>query len=112
MFSIILKKQLSDIIFIPGLKTALTKTDILTELDKAKKIIVYDHNGLFIHSVTGLENKVNIFGLHFASLDIRQESTIYHNVLRAIFGEVYSKLSLSEKTKFPTNLNDTVKESN
>ena len=72
-----LEKQLYDNIFIPGLKIALTKTDILTELDKAKKMIVYDHNGLFIHSVTGSENKVNIFGLHFASLDIRQESTIH-----------------------------------
>ena len=107
-----LEKQLYDNIFIPGLKTALTKADILTELDKVKKRLVYDHNGLFIHLVTGLENKVNIFGLHFASLDIRQESTIHHNVLRAIFGEVYSSLSLLEKIKFLTNLNDTVKETN
>ena len=98
-----LEKQLYDNIFIPGLKTELTKLDILTELEKVKKMILYDHNGLFLHLVTQLINKVNIFGLHFASLDVRQESSVHNTALDNIYGKAYSELSLKDKVKFLTN---------
>jgi len=97
-----LEKELYDNIFIPGNQTALTQQYILTELEKIKEIIVYQHNGLFLHLVTGLINKVSIFGLHFASLDIRQESSVHNTVLEAVHGEAYSKLSVEEKIKFLT----------
>jgi phosphoenolpyruvate carboxylase len=98
-----LEKKLYDNIFIPDLKTELTKEDIITELEKVKVMIVYNHNGLFLHLVNQLVNKVNIFGLHFATLDVRQESSVHNNVLLTIFGDEYSNLSLKEKMNFLTN---------
>ena len=98
-----LEKQLYDNIFIPGYQTDLTTTYILDELNKIKEIIIYKHNGLFLHLVNNLINKVNVFGLHFASLDVRQESTVHNMVLENIHGEVYSKLSAAEKINFCTN---------
>lgn len=95
-----LEKELYDNIFIPGNRTALTKQYILDELEKIKAIIVYQHNGLFLHLITNLINKVNLFGLHFASLDVRQESTVHNTVLEAAYGETYSKLSTDEKISF------------
>ena len=101
-----LEKQLYDNIFIPGLKTELTKEGIITELEKVKEMIVCDHNGLFLHLINDLVNKVNIFGLHFATLDVRQESSIHNNVLLTIYGDEYGNLSLAEKFNFLTNRNE------
>ncbi len=98
-----LEKQLYDNIFIPGHKTALTKADIITALEKVKDIIVYQHNGLFLYLITNLISKVNIFGLHFASLDVRQESSVHDMVLQNIYGDTYSKLSSAEKINFLTH---------
>ncbi len=99
-----LEKQLYDNIFIPGYQTDISKEYILAELEKIKSIIVYQHNGLFLHLVNSLINKVNVFGLHFASLDVRQESTVHHSVLEAIHGEKYSKLNTQEKIAFLTDV--------
>ena len=97
-----LEKNLYENIFIPGYSTALTKDYILTELNKVKEILIYQHNGLFVHLVNNLINKVRIFGLHFVSLDIRQESTVHSLVLQNIFKENYTALNDKEKTVFLT----------
>ncbi len=107
-----LEKQLYDNIFIPGYQTELSKQYILDELNKIKEIIIYQHNGLFLHLVNNLINKVNVFGLHFASLDIRQESTVHNSVLEAIHGEAYSKLSTAEKISFCVNAPEVIAEKN
>ncbi len=97
-----LEKQLYENIFIPGYSTALTKTYILDELKKVKEILVYQHNGLFVHLVNNLINKVNVFGLHFVSLDIRQESTVHSLVWENIFKENYVSLNQEQKIEFLT----------
>ncbi len=99
-----LEKQLYDNIFTPGITTMLTKEDIIVELEKVKTMIIYNHNGLFLHLVCDLINKVNIFGLHFASLDVRQESSVHNSVLINIYGEVYEELSIMDKANFISNL--------
>ncbi len=98
-----LEKELYDNIFIPGNRTAITKEYILGELEKIRTIIVYQHNGLFLHLITNLINKVNLFGLHFASLDVRQESSVHNTVLKTVFTESYSALTDEEKINFLTN---------
>ncbi len=97
-----LEKQLYDNIFIPGYQTDLSVQYIIDELNKIKEIIVYQHNGLFLHLINNLINKVNVFGLHFASLDVRQESTVHNTVLAAVHGGAYSKLNAEEKINFCT----------
>ena len=107
-----LEKQLYDNIFIPGYQTDLNKQYILGELNKIKEIIIYQHNGLFLHLVNNLINKLNVFGLHFASLDVRQESTVHNIVLENIHGDVYSKLNTEEKINFCTNAPEVIAEKN
>jgi phosphoenolpyruvate carboxylase len=98
-----LEKELYDNIFIPGYQTALTTKHILQELEKIKDIIIYHHNGLFLYLVNNLINKVHLFGLHFASLDVRQESSVHNTVLEAAYGESYSALNADEKINFLVN---------
>lgn len=79
-----LEKQLYQNIFLPDSKTNLTKKGILDILKKIKEIIIVQHNGLFLHLIDNLINKVHVFGLHFASLDIRQDSSIHKKVFESI----------------------------
>lgn len=79
-----LESKLYDNIFIPGYKTSLRREEILQTLGQIKDILVHQHNGLFLHMVTSLINKIEIFGLYFASLDIRQESKTHTQLLETI----------------------------
>jgi phosphoenolpyruvate carboxylase len=101
-----LERKLYNNIFIPGEKTDLTKEEILSTLGTIRQTLIYQHNSLFIHLVENLINKVELFGLHFAALDIRQDSFIHTRVLRTIqekkpgqsfsFIEPFSKKELEE----------------
>tara|TARA_B100000609_G_scaffold117663_1_gene93663 strand:- start:749 stop:3319 length:2571 start_codon:yes stop_codon:yes gene_type:complete len=53
-------------------------------LNKVVGILNKKHNGIYVEEVLDLSNKVKIFGYHFASLDIRQDS----RVLRKVFIEI------------------------
>ncbi|MBC7868506.1 MAG: phosphoenolpyruvate carboxylase [Gloeobacteraceae cyanobacterium ES-bin-316] len=79
-----LEKKLYENIFIPGHRTALTQNEILNTLFEIKNILIQQHSSLFLHLVDNLVNKVSTFGLHFASLDVRQESSVHGRVLQAI----------------------------
>lgn len=105
-----LEKQLYNNIFIPGQRTQITKEGVLGALNKIREILIYQHNGLFLHLVNNLVNKVHVFGLHFASLDVRQESSVHGKVLDALAGagsplpENYASLTDAEKIKVLTSL--------
>lgn len=79
-----LENKLYNNIFIPGQKTELTEHEITDPLYKIRDVINEQHNGLFVSMVENLLNKVHLFGLHFASLDIRQESSVHNTVLETI----------------------------
>ncbi len=100
-----LEKKLYNNIFIPGNRTALTKNEILQTLNEISNTLIRQHNGLFINQIRNLINKVEVFGLYFASLDIRQESAVHTHVLETIntktplLPENYSSLPDEEKIK-------------
>jgi len=109
-----LESKLYSNLFIPGIKTKLVKEEILATLEQIKKIIIEQHNGLFLHMVNSLINKIEVFGLHFASLDIRQESTVHGKVLEAIavksnaLPSNYAKMTSDEKIKALSSVGETV----
>ena len=72
---------------------------VLEELEKAKKIVVEQHQSLFIDELNDIINKVRIFGFHFASLDIRQDSRIHHDA----FTNMVKNLIEIGDTTFPKN---------
>lgn len=94
-------------------ETSLTTGEILEELNKLGRILTEHHNGLFVHLIENLINKVEIFGLHFATLDIRQEASEHEAVLQAVaesnVGLTPSYIGLSDKDKITALLNiDTI----
>ena len=72
---------------------------VLEELEKVKKIVIEQHQSLFIDELNDVINKVRIFGFHFASLDIRQDSRIHHD---AFTNMVKNLIDIGDPT-FPKN---------
>ena len=79
-----LEQKLYDNIFIPGYTTSLSQQEILDNLQSIRNIVIHQHNGLFVQQVEQLIGRVQLFGLHFASLDIRQDSSVHHKVLQSL----------------------------
>ena len=98
-----LEKKLYDFLFIPNSNLELNKEDILQELQNIKEQLIYNHSSLFVQQVDALINKVEVFGLHFASIDIRQESSVHTKTIQlinqqySILPQQYESLNESEK---------------
>ena len=93
---------------------SLTKAEILGHLTGLRATLLSDHNGLFAHLVDDLINKVEIFGLYFAALDIRQEASEHGKVLQSIadasgtLPENYPTLSDADKMDALLNIKESV----
>jgi phosphoenolpyruvate carboxylase len=109
-----LESKLYNNLFIPGYKTNLKKDEILDTLLKVRDIIIYQHNGLFLHMVNNLIAKIEIFGLHFTTLDIRQDSSIHGKVLETLAAKKlvlpagYANLSDTDKIKLLSTIDKVV----
>ncbi len=79
-----LEKHLYNNIFVPDHKADISKEDILSVLEGVKNTINEQHNGLFVSHVENLIAKVELFGLFFATLDIRQDSSAHEALLDTI----------------------------
>jgi phosphoenolpyruvate carboxylase len=80
-------------------KVNFSKSIFLEELLKARKIIEEQHQSLFIEELDDFINKVRIFGFHFATLDIRQDSRVHHQA----FTQIVKDLQNTGDTTFPKN---------
>ncbi|WP_353135048.1 phosphoenolpyruvate carboxylase [Pseudopedobacter sp.] len=84
------------------------KEELLEILKKVKEVLKNNHDGLFAELVEDFIWKVKLFGCHFASLDIRQDSRVLRNLfkecieseeLKGQVPENYFELSEEEKIK-------------
>jgi phosphoenolpyruvate carboxylase len=74
--------------------------ELKEKLNEIKEIIIAKHQSLYLDDLNELINKVNLFGFHFASLDIRQNSKIHDAVvqdLSEIFPKNYLGLPTDER---------------
>lgn len=109
-----LEKKLYNNIFIPGQRTDITQQEILDTLKEIRHTLIYQHNSLFVNLVNQLINKVELFGLHFATLDIRQDSSVHGKVLSDIATQTdilpknYIDLTAEDKIDALTGISTTV----
>lgn len=91
-------------------KNDLTKDQILKSLESILETINTKHDGLFAYLIENLIQKVEIFGMFFASLDIRQDSGIHKNILEDVVNKTdalpknYAELSDGEKIEKLLNI--------
>jgi len=89
----------------------ITLEDLKDKLLQVKMLVTTKHQSLYIDEIDLLLNKLNLFGFHFATLDIRQNSKIHARVFDAIiankktnFPENYKTLSEGDKFHFLSNV--------
>jgi phosphoenolpyruvate carboxylase len=77
----------------------ITLDEFKAQLKEIRLIVIEQHQSLYLDQLDALLIKVNLFGFHFATLDIRQNSKI-HN---AVFKEVVDYYLKSNHSVFPPN---------
>ncbi|MEC8601683.1 MAG: phosphoenolpyruvate carboxylase [Bacteroidota bacterium] len=99
-------------IFETSKKPRISLDKLIDKLEFVKQTIIDEHKSLFVEKLDELIDKIRIFGYHFATLDIRQDSRIHSKVFEEIFKKSfskdfpdnYSKLSIKNKIKILSKL--------
>ncbi|MEC7478694.1 MAG: phosphoenolpyruvate carboxylase [Bacteroidota bacterium] len=99
-------------IFETSKKPRISLDKLIDKLEFVKQTIIDEHKSLFVEKLDELIDKIKIFGYHFATLDIRQDSRIHSKVFEEIFKKSfskdfpdnYSKLSIKNKIKILSKL--------
>ncbi|WP_418603643.1 phosphoenolpyruvate carboxylase [Hwangdonia sp.] len=83
-------------------KKTISSKELIKELLSIRNHIVKEHQSLYISEIHNLINRIHLFGYHFATLDIRQDSRIHNNVFTTVINHLIEKGSDS----FPKNYNE------
>lgn len=114
-----LEKMLFDNSVNPEMDSMISLEDFLKKLFAIKEIVIKKHQSLFLNEINDLINKVKLFGYHFATLDIRQDSRVHHTVFmqivktlhqnnHSIFPKNYELLSENDQLKVLSEINKSV----
>ena len=93
--------------------------NLINDLLEIKQLIVKEHQSLYVNLVDSLLNKVKLFGSHFATMDIRQDSRVHNNVFNEMvkssiknnlgfFPVDYFKLCESEQVQILSNIDGNI----
>jgi phosphoenolpyruvate carboxylase len=83
-------------------KHALPLNELKKELIEIRDVVINEHQSLYVTEINSLINRVHLFGYNFATLDIRQDSRIHHDV----FTKVIDNLLKTGHPSFPKNYHD------
>jgi phosphoenolpyruvate carboxylase len=116
----LLEEELYENIFSPDENKRISKQKILEQLVAIRSLVINNHHSLYLQLIDSLIHKVKIFGTHFASLDVRQDSRIHTDVLLqvnntlkekslpVILPDNYASLSVEEKVTILSALEGTL----
>ena len=95
-----LEAALYENVFRPDESNPIEATEIIASLETIRKKIIEENHSLYLSRLESLLHKVQLFGTHFACLDIRQDSRIHHQVLLNINETL---MAANGKPLLPTN---------
>ncbi|MCU7613399.1 phosphoenolpyruvate carboxylase [Chryseobacterium sp. GMJ5] len=94
-------KQISDDLYASIFNSRkITAEEMISKINEAKKILIEQHNSLFIDLLENFSDRVKIFGTHFATLDVRQDSRIHQQVIDEVFKATFGHSEASNDDKF------------
>lgn len=91
-----LELKLYQNIYYPAKESDFTLSFFKNELESIRIALINEHNSLYLNELEGLINKVHLFGFHFGTLDIRQDSRVHHKAFMQIVKDAGASL-------FPSN---------
>ncbi|SKB75371.1 Phosphoenolpyruvate carboxylase, type 1 [Soonwooa buanensis] len=86
----------------------ISETEIIAKIDQAEYILITEHQSLFRELLDDYRDRVKIFGTHFATLDIRQDSRVHQKIVDSIYNHLFKNeedSELSNQQKFESLLN-------
>ncbi len=112
----ILENALYDNLYYAKTAEPLSIEVLMNGLIEIREELITEHQSLFLEELQDLINKVKIFGFHFGTLDIRQDSRVHHKVLTdvvqktielglGIFPDDYASLPDAEQIKILSTAN-------
>jgi len=116
---IILNHQLHNTLLDKDKDNQISLIELREELKTIREILISQHESLYVEKLTTLINRTTLFGYHFASLDIRQDSRVHDQMFTAlvhellkngsnIFPENYFELPLEAQLKHLSEIKGTV----
>lgn len=110
-----LENKLYENLFIPGRRTNLSQAEINDTMQQIRQLLIDNNNGLFVNLVDSFIDKLEVFGMHFASLDIRQDSSVHKSLFENIAANTtnilpadYADLDEDAKIKALLAINTTI----
>ena len=98
-----LENNVFNALFYPERNNNFSLDHLRSEMKYILDSISNHHNGLYIEEVRDMIHKIELFGFHFASLDIRQDSRIH----RSVFNEIVSHSEIQKYLNgLPLNYKD------
>ena len=81
-----LESAVFNALFYPDRNDQFSLEFVRSEMMYISETIQKEHKGLYLEDINDLIHKIELFGFHFASLDIRQDSRVH----RSVFNEIVS----------------------
>ncbi len=111
----VLERALYDNFYYGKTAKPLSIQTLMNELLEIREELIEKHQSLFLEELQEMINKIKIFGFHFATLDIRQDARVHHNVLMdivkrtselglGIFPENYDELTEEDQVDVLSNI--------
>lgn len=88
-------------------KTDLTNEELKATVLKIRQTILNKNNGLFVDKIDDLLGRIDLFGVYFACLDIRQNVRVHNKAMQDIFRQEFNKdySTISDEEKLDLMLN-------
>ncbi|MFC6267856.1 phosphoenolpyruvate carboxylase [Frigoriflavimonas asaccharolytica] len=94
-------KQLSDDLYAAIFSgAAISSEHIILKIEEAKGILIENHNSLFLDILINFKDRVQIFGTHFATLDVRQDSSKHQEIINLIYEKHFGDEKVDDERKF------------
>lgn len=102
-----LSSQLTD--FKPEKKAPLYKnsSELIRDLNHIRRLLIKNHNSLFLEVLDKFIIKVNCFNFYFAPMDMRENAAVHRKIFKSILKDLkktYVSLSYKNKVSLLTNL--------
>ncbi|GAA4113971.1 phosphoenolpyruvate carboxylase [Aquimarina addita] len=112
----VLEEALYDNFYYAKTAKPLSVETLMNGLLEVREELITNHQSLFLEELQDLINKIKIFGFHFGTLDIRQDSRVHHKVLTEVvrktnelglgfFPDNYESLSEDKQIEMLTSAN-------
>ena len=109
-----LEKEFYSLLFEQNDSIKISQSGLISQLNTVRNIVIEQHNGMFVQLIDDLIGKIQIFGVYFATLDIRQDSSQHKKLMTYLsenslgLPENYNSLTDEQKIKIHEDLQQVI----